>query len=82
VADSSPIAYTGPSRRVSTADGRFVFERGVPVDVPEPVRSRLLEQATFTEVRGTGKTRKAERSAAAAANAARVETEDALAERE
>jgi len=58
----APITYRGPHRRVSTPDGRVVFPRGESVEVPEPLRSRLLEQATFTEVevKGTGRSTAAE----------------------
>ena len=38
------VVYVGAHAEVEVPDGEFVVQRDVPVDVPEHVAERLLEQ--------------------------------------
>jgi hypothetical protein len=43
------IVYDGPFDEVEVPDGGFVAARGEPVDAPDDVAARLLEQDTWSE---------------------------------
>lgn len=58
------IVYRGPEERVTLAPSQITLIRGEPVDVPDDVAARLLNQPGFEKARE----RKAARGAAAEVN--------------
>lgn len=49
----TPVVYDGPHDEVSLAPvyGGVTFRRGEPVEVPDDLAARLVEQPTFKAVR-------------------------------